>query len=196
MAVAAALFSIPLLTSASDATDEAVKRLQQDVDRLKAQLNATAEAVEHNAGGNETSLGGYGELHYNQVDNGDNQLDFHRFVLYVGHEFNQRVRFHSELELEHAFSATGKPGEVELEQAYIEYDLNDRTVVRGGAMPVPVGILNETHEPATFYGVERNPVEKHIIPATWWEGGVAAATPPSHQVARIMCFSTGFRSTP
>ncbi|MFC1603253.1 porin, partial [Pseudomonadota bacterium] len=36
---------------------------------------------------------------------------------------------------------------------------------------LPVGILNETHEPNTFYGVERNPVEKDIIPATWWEGG-------------------------
>ena len=32
--------------------------------------------------------------------------------------------------------------------------------------------MNETHEPATFYGVERNLVEKNIIPTTWWEGGV------------------------
>jgi hypothetical protein len=38
---------------------------------------------------------------------------------------------------------------------------------------MPVGILNETHEPDTFYGVERNPVEKNIIPTTWWEGGIA-----------------------
>jgi hypothetical protein len=38
---------------------------------------------------------------------------------------------------------------------------------------VPVGILNETHEPTTFYGVERNPIETYIIPTTWWEGGAA-----------------------
>jgi len=38
---------------------------------------------------------------------------------------------------------------------------------------LPVGMLNETHEPPTFYGVERNPVESNIIPTTWWEGGLA-----------------------
>ncbi|NNC98882.1 MAG: porin, partial [Gammaproteobacteria bacterium] len=37
----------------------------------------------------------------------------------------------------------------------------------------PVGILNETHEPPTFLGVERNGVEKEIIPSTWWEAGGA-----------------------
>ncbi|HEY9147497.1 MAG TPA: porin, partial [Gammaproteobacteria bacterium] len=44
---------------------------------------------------------------------------------------------------------------------------------KGGLFLTPVGILNETHEPPTFYGVERNPVEKQIIPATWWEAGAA-----------------------
>jgi len=38
---------------------------------------------------------------------------------------------------------------------------------------VPVGILNETHEPPTFFGVERNRIENQIIPTTWREGGVA-----------------------
>ena len=37
---------------------------------------------------------------------------------------------------------------------------------------VPVGIMNETHEPPSFYGVERNDVEKYLIPATWWAAGV------------------------
>jgi hypothetical protein len=44
---------------------------------------------------------------------------------------------------------------------------------RGGLFLIPVGILNETHEPPTFYGVERNPIETNIIPTTWWEGGAA-----------------------
>jgi hypothetical protein len=100
-------------------------------------------------------------------------LDFHRFVLFYGHRFNDRLRFTSELEIEHAVSGGDEPGEVELEQAYVEYDWADSHSFRAGIFLLPVGILNETHEPPTFYGVERNPVESNIIPSTWWEGGLA-----------------------
>lgn len=129
----------------------------------------------------ETSIGGYGELHYNNLSNGESgaareekrEIDFHRFVLFFGHEYNDKVRFFSELELEHSLAGDDKPGEVELEQAYVEIDVAESTQFKAGLFLVPVGILNETHEPPTFYGVERNPVEKNIIPATWWEAGVA-----------------------
>lgn len=127
----------------------------------------------------ETEIGGYGELHYNNLDDGTTktkELDFHRFVLYFGHEFNDKVRLVTEFELEHALvkdTADGSaPGEVELEQAYVEIDVSDSAAVKAGVFLIPVGLLNETHEPPAFYGVERNPVEKNIIPTTWWEGGV------------------------
>ncbi|MDD9892057.1 MAG: porin [Gammaproteobacteria bacterium] len=123
--------------------------------------------------GNRTSIGGYGELHYNNIKDGDDEIDFHRFVLFINHEFNDRIRLFTELELEHALAGDGAEGEVELEQAYIEFDLNDKLQAKGGLFLVPVGILNETHEPPTFYGVERNNVESRIIPSTWWEAGAA-----------------------
>ena len=121
-------------------------------------------------------LGGYGELHYNALKGSGGasdkrEMDFHRFVLTVGKEFNERTRFFSEIELEHAIAGEGKKGEIELEQAYIDFDLNDRHTARAGLFLLPVGLLNETHEPTRFYGVERNPVEKNIIPTTWWEAG-------------------------
>jgi hypothetical protein len=123
-----------------------------------------------------TTLGGYGELHYNNLSGkggaGDkNEIDFHRFVLFFGHEFNDDIRFFSELEVEHSIAGEGKSGEVELEQAYIDFDLNDEHTARAGLFLLPVGIINETHEPPTFYGTERNPIEKNIIPATWWAAG-------------------------
>ena len=62
-------------------------------------------------------------------------------------------------------------GEVEVEQMYIQFDLDDNRTVNAGVFLIPVGITNESHEPPVFYGVERNPVEKNVIPATWWEGG-------------------------
>ena len=146
---------------------------------LQDQMNQLAEAVENQpaAKASKVHIGGYGELHYNNLENTDGskfkQLDFHRFVLFFGYDFSDSIRFHSELELEHALAGEGKPGEIELEQAYIEFDLTENMETKAGVFLIPVGILNETHEPTTFYGVERNPVESRIIPSTWWEGGAA-----------------------
>jgi hypothetical protein len=152
--------------------------LEKRLDETDKKLNATADQVEVTVEKEEgtfanTTIGGYGELHYNNYDNSDAKIDFHRFVLFFGHEFSDSVRFFSEFELEHSLSGDGKPGEVELEQAYVEVDINDTTSSKVGLFLIPVGIINETHEPPTFYGVERNGVEKNIIPATWWEAGAA-----------------------
>ncbi len=171
-----------------DETDQRVAMNEVKVEEATEEVEAAAEAFEtaQTSGGgsswaDRTTVGGYGELHYNNLsdDNdtvgGDNSLDrvdFHRFVLYFGHEFNDSIRFFSELEVEHAIAGDGQPGEVELEQAWIEMDINDNHRFRAGLDILPIGIINRTHEPNTFYGVERNTVEAEIIPATWWEAGV------------------------
>ena len=143
---------------------------------------ATEEAVKAQVKlTNKYSWGGYGELHHNrledQIGSSDtDKMDFHRFVLFYNYEYSDKLRFVSELELEHSLAGDGKPGEVELEQAYVEYDLTDKSSATVGLFLIPIGLLNETHEPDTFYGVERNDVEKNIIPTTWWAGGVMART--------------------
>lgn len=133
-------------------------------------LSAMAEAPPSAEWAERSQFGGYGEVHYNGGD--ADEIDVHRFVLFFGHQFNERLRFNSELEVEHVVAGDGEPGAVELEQAYIEFDLARDLRARAGLFLLPVGILNETHEPPTFYGVERNPVESRIIPSTWWEAGV------------------------
>ena len=160
---------------ASAARDEARTAATQ-VAQTEEKAEATAIAVDEvirtaAAPQRDTHIGGYGELHINGGDK--DEIDYHRFVLFFGHEFNERLRFDSELEVEHSLAGEGKPGEVEVEQAFIEYDINENLSARGGLFLIPVGILNETHEPPTFYGVERNGVESNIIPSTWWEGGAA-----------------------
>ncbi len=160
--------------------DSNEKLAKDATEAAEAVAIATEEAVSNvSLLGDKTSIGGYGELHYNNLDdqNGSSdkdEIDFHRFVLFFGHEFNDDLRFFSELEVEHAV-VEGGAGAVELEQAYLQYDLNENNTVTAGLFLVPVGILNETHEPPTFYGTERNPVEKNIIPSTWWEGGLMAS---------------------
>ena len=167
---------------------EALQKQLQQTDKkfliteeeLGAKIEATATAVEQNVAVNansNTTIGGYGEVHLNrlqnQLDGGEdkNEIDVHRFVLFFGHQFSDTVRLYSELEVEHTV-VEGDSGAVELEQAYIEWDYAGNHSLQAGLFLLPVGILNETHEPNTFYGVERNNVEKNIIPVTWWEAGV------------------------
>ena len=169
---------IDALRAELDATRQGMNATAEKVAESEEKIEATGDFVESLAAAapsrSKTSIGGYGELHYNQVnsDAGDNEeIDFHRFVLFFGHEFSDKVRFFSEFELEHSLAGDGKPGEVELEQAYAEFDLGNNIAARAGLFLLPVGILNETHEPPTFYGVERNDVENIILPSTWWEAG-------------------------
>lgn len=178
------------LKSRLEQTDQKVKVAEQTVAETREEMETAAEAIEvaqssASSGSSwpaKTSLGGYGELHYNSLKDentldgtGDDDLDridLHRFVLFISHEFNDDIRFFSELEVEHALAGDGQPGEVELEQAFIEMDLNNHHRIRAGVDILPIGLINPTHEPNTFYGVERNKVETEIIPATWWEAGI------------------------
>ena len=189
--LAAALLAVSALAAAAKMPSqeemwEIIQRQQREIEALKAGQKDNAEKVEaavevaeqsqktaSSAAGwaENTQIGGYGEMHYNNLDS-KKEIDFHRFVLFFGHQFTDNLRFWSELELEHSIAGDDQNGELELEQAYVEYDINQNHRAKAGLFLLPVGILNETHEPPTFYGVERNPVEKNIIPTTWWAGGV------------------------
>jgi len=122
---------------------------------------------------------GYGELHYNnpKIDTmssgAGNVIDVHRFVLGWEYEFTENLRVEAELDYEHAAK------ELELEEAYLEYDLLPAVSLRVGTVLMPVGPLNETHEPPLYYSVERPYVERYIIPTTWQENGLGVAGRPS-----------------
>ncbi|MGE5639902.1 MAG: hypothetical protein ACM30H_07390, partial [Clostridia bacterium] len=102
--------------------------------------------------------------------------------------------FNSELELEHAVASSGDRGEIEVEQAYLNYQFSDQVNVKGGLFLIPLGILNETHEPPTFYGVERNEVETRIIPSTWRELGVGVHGLLTEGLRYDVGLTTGFNA--
>ncbi len=120
---------------------------------------------------NGTAVGGYGELTLNAPSNAPAVVDLRRFVLFVGHNFTDRIRFYSEVEVEHAVSSAEDAGEVEIEQAYVDGLLSRRLNLRAGLILMPVGIINIYHEPPTFNGVDRPEVDTLIIPSTWREPG-------------------------
>ena len=136
----------------------------------------TAQAPSSATGSSPPSTGplsGYMELHLNNpTDSTPAVLDFHRFVLLFTHSFSDRLRFVGELELEHAFvEGLEEGGELELEQAYLDFLVHPALNFRAGMLLVPVGIINERHEPPVFHGVERPFVDTVIIPTTWFEAG-------------------------
>jgi len=119
-------------------------------------------------------LWGYGEIYYTRptYEVSRTQADLARAVFGIGYTFNDRTEFNSEFETEHAVSSASDPGEFEIEQFYIDRQLNHSVTLRAGLFLMPFGFLNEHHEPIYFYGVQRNFVETLIIPSTWREGGL------------------------
>ena len=147
------------------------ERLAKDEALTASDIDASFSTPQDRAWYDRFSFGSYGEAHFNTGDVPD-EFDIHRLILFTAYEFNSRLRFISELELEHLYS--NNPGTDltwEIEQAYFELDLGNQYILQAGAILVPLGIINEVHEPTTFYGVERNRVETEIIPSTWTEYG-------------------------
>jgi hypothetical protein len=118
-------------------------------------------------------LWGYGEIYYTHPMREPNktEADLARAVFGIGYSFDDKTEFNSEFEVEHAVSSASDVGEFEVEQFYVDRQLNDLATLRAGLFLMPFGLLNEHHEPTNFYGVQRNFVETLIIPSTWREGG-------------------------
>lgn len=130
---------------------------------------------------------GYGELHFNHPKTGamsqaaGDEIDIHRWVIGLAYDLSDRIRFDMELDFEHAFK------EPEFEYGFLEFDLKPGLSARVGSLLMPVGPLNEFHEPPTFYSVERPYLERNIIPTTWQEDGAGL-------VGRFMGGKLAFRA--
>lgn len=135
-----------------------------------APMNSAQNIISGN-GAKRVTIGAYAQIDYNQGFNDsastNGNLDVHRLILFMGYKFNDRVQFVTEIEMEHHV-------ELEVEQAFINYQVlknNQYLNFRAGLMLIPMGIINEYHEPVTFNGVERPLVDTKIIPTTWRELG-------------------------
>lgn len=169
-ALGCALSPLAQSETVGQTTEQKIDALQQEIDRLKSDVAGmrTRPADER-----ATSIFGYGEFNYNRFRDSErtSKADLRRFVLGFGRRFNDRLSFDSEVEIEHGIASRSDAGEIEIEQAYLNYQFSDALNAKGGLFLIPLGILNLTHEPPTYYGVERNEVETRIIPTTWRELG-------------------------
>jgi hypothetical protein len=182
-----------LQAAATTALERKVEALEDEVEvrRLSGVLSAPREPYHGLAPSASkvygadpgVSIGGYGEMlaqaFDSERDDGaasgrKDQLDFLRAVLYFGYKFTDDIVFNSEIEVEHATTGEGdeEKGEVSLEFANVDFLFRDEANLRAGLVLVPMGLVNESHEPTTFLSARRPDVETRIIPSTWREGGL------------------------
>jgi outer membrane murein-binding lipoprotein Lpp len=170
------------------ALEQKVQQLSRELDDVKTQLGqlksqnealaAQQESVNARASGANDNLhvSGYGEIAYtrpkHQKENA--KADLARAVIGLGYRFDDKTRFASEFEIEHAVTSAEDSGEYEVEQFYVDHQLLSSVAIKGGLFLIPAGLLNTAHEPPNYYGTQRNFVETLIIPSTWREGGVGA----------------------
>lgn len=192
----ALVLTAPVAAQQADSAE--LERVKRQVEALSAQLEALqlgedvvkpADSSVHGFGpaaskvyraSQGVSIGGYGEFVYENYaatrEDGEDrahtvrdQLDALRAILYVGYKFNEKWLLNTEIEFEHA--STGQGGEVSVEFAYLDYLASPHLGVRAGMVLVPMGFVNELHEPTTFFGTTRPLTESTIIPTTWRENG-------------------------
>ncbi len=125
------------------------------------------------------AFGGYGELTFAEIAGAVDQADAQRAVLFLGHRFDERWLVNTEIEFEHGTTeassgTTSSGGSVSVEQAYLEYEAGSALSLRFGLVLVPLGLVNEQHEPTLFFATRRSQTETRIIPSTWRELGVGA----------------------
>ncbi len=121
-----------------------------------------------------TVISGYGSVKYKyNVSNKLAEANVDRVILFLGHKFNNKISFFSELEIEDAKVAGGEAGgEVALEQAFLKFNITKTAYLTTGLFIPRIGIINENHLPTTFNGNDRPFVERYVIPATWREIGI------------------------
>jgi opacity protein-like surface antigen len=146
-------------------------------------LGPAASKVYRRAKG--VSIGGYGEVLYTRpsstrqdglASGGEPRIDLLRYVAYLGYKWSDKILLNSEIEFEHATTGEGEEerGEASVEFAYVEFRPWKNVGFRAGELLLPLGFLNELHEPPIFHGARRNEVETQILPSTWPENGIGA----------------------
>jgi hypothetical protein len=124
------------------------------------------------------SFGAYGEIKFGRLQNPDaggqwqTGFDAARMVLSPTYAITKNIIFNAELEFEHGGIAVDSDdklaGSIDVEQLFIDLKIHERFNWRTpGIDLIPIGYINEHHEPNQFYSVNRPELYLGLIPSTW-----------------------------
>ncbi len=170
-----------------------LKQIKAKSDAASAAVTATATAASMAPSAPATQLSAYGEINYSRPskDSSATQANITRFVIGYQHRFDEKTKVVAELEVENAVTSATDSGEVAVEQVYVEHRLNQTYGARAGLFLMPIGLVNQNHEPHTFFGVNRPLVETSIIPSTLREVGLQVFGEHDNGVSWSAGLSTG-----
>ena len=173
-----------------------LEKVKAELKQIKAKADAAPAAAMATATQNAepaTQLSGYAELNYSRPskDSSATQTNLGRFVIGYQHRFDEKTKVVAELEVENAVVSASDSGEVAVEQVFIEHRLTQNYGARAGLLLMPIGLVNQTHEPHTFFGVNRPLVETAIIPSTLREAGLQVFGEHDNGVSWSAGLSTG-----
>ncbi len=150
-----------------------VQQQAQAIDQVQQDIKSSTSQKKSNDGSS-TTVSGYGEIGYTRPTKApeNSNVDVQRAVIGLNHRFDDKTKMVAEFEWEHAITSSSDQGEAEVEQLWIEREFKPDLRGRAGLFLMPVGLINQNHEPTAYYGVYRPEVDTKIIPSTWREVGV------------------------
>jgi len=206
-------FAPPIAALLACVTAHAQETVEQRLDRIERENRELRQRVDKLAGapaaqpqqpgaevppgyrkvysiGDGLSVAGYGEMLFSQNSGQTDVADALRAVIYFGYRFDPRWLFHSEIEVEHGSTGadsgtTSSGGEVSLEFGYLEHLFSENVSLRTGLVLMPVGLVNEKHEPTEYLPARRSQTETRILPTTWREIGIEGVATVGDFDARV-----------
>jgi len=169
--LAMALWHMPIAAWAQNSGGDDILIIEEDgggsVEDLREELDRLADEIDDMRDmfgtlRKNVNVTGYGETHFRiPTDERDAIFDAHRFVIGVNARFNDWIFLSAEIDYEHAANA------LEFEMAYLDFLFDPKINFRAGTVLIPVGFLNEYHEPTLFWTVERPKFQNRIVPTSW-----------------------------
>lgn len=140
---------------------------------------------------------GYGVINYFNYGRYDSDLgikdkiDLERLNFYLDYHFNDRLKLKTEIEFEHGGTGSTieldakeefgeyeheieKGGEVQIEQAHLEYNLRPYLNFRLGRFKLYFNLAQKLDDPDEYFTTTRPEMEDTVLPLGWYETGISA----------------------
>lgn len=172
------MFLLVLFCGKTTAYAAEVSELERRINALSEEIDSLKSGSSDAKHGDRIHLHGYFDFEYNrptfrsanttvpnQFDSGATKFDMHRFVLGTEVRLADWIIFNGEIDFEHSAQA------MEFELGQVDFMIDPMINFRGGIVLMPIGMLNEYHEPVNYWTVQRPMLQTAVIPTSWSGAG-------------------------
>ena len=168
-------------SNVSDSNAQRLKNLEAYAVQLNEVLSEVQDKIEENSGEvariskiqqDQPNIGAYGTVTAGKANGQNSVIDGLSFELVISGQPHKRISYFTELEFERAATVGGsRGGEVLLEQAYTDIQLNSWMNFRGGVLLVPFGNIERDHYAPLREVISKPLTSFAIAPSDWTDNG-------------------------